>query len=126
MISLSVIALLQVAPSQPLFEIPLEFRGEYNANLNDCGTGNNDSKLRISWDRLRFWESSGKLKELLRLPDGSVVISAEMSGEGEKWMSVYQLRLSEEGKKLSVIHPQTADLDQIAFDRFRCPSRASQ
>jgi hypothetical protein len=114
--------LLQAATvsSPPLFEIPREYWGEYNEVLSDCGTGNNDSRLRISWNTVHFYESSGELKELLRQDDGSIVVIAEHSGEGQTWQSVYQLRLSTDRNSLTVIHPQSIEMAQFSSVRKRC------
>jgi hypothetical protein len=111
-----------LAVSSPLFELPREYWGEYNQTLNDCGTGNNDSRLRISWNTVGFHESTGEIEELLRQPDGSIVVVAKHSGEGRAWKSVYQLRLSDDGEVLTVIHPQSAEMDQFSADRRRCPA----
>jgi hypothetical protein len=107
--------------SVPLFELPREFWGEYNENLADCGTGNNDSRLRVSWNTVHFYESTGEIEKLLRQPDGSIVVVAQHSGEGQTWQSVYQMRLSEDAQILTVIHPQTAEMEQLNTDRRRCP-----
>jgi hypothetical protein len=106
----------------PLLEIPRPFWGEYNERLSDCGTGNNESRLRISWDRLRFYDSTGELRELMRQPDGAIIVVAEHSGEGQRWSSVYQLRLSAERDRLTVVHPQTSEMEQNETVRLRCPS----
>jgi hypothetical protein len=105
----------------PLFELPREFWGEYNEVLADCGTGNNDSRLRVSWNTVQFYESRGEVEELLRQADGSLVVVAKHSGEGQTWQSVYQLRLSSDNQTLTVIHPQSAEIEQFGTDRRRCP-----
>ena len=110
--------------SPPLFEIPRDYWGEYNEVVADCGTGNNDSRLRISWDRIHFYESVGEITGLLRQNDGTLVIVAEHSGEGQKWQSVYQLRLSQDRQRLTVIHPQTVEMGQYSSERTRCPTAA--
>ena len=108
---------------QPLFELPREYWGEFNEVLSDCGTGNNDSRLRISWNTVQFYESIGDVQQLLRQPDGSIVIVAKHSGEGRFWQSVYQLRLSEDGETITVIYPQSADMEQFSSDRKRCSTK---
>lgn len=117
---IAIVAQSAMIAYQPLLEIPHEFWGEYNEVPADCGTGNNDTRLRLSWNTVHFYESSGQLKELLRQPDGSVVVIAEHRGEGQTWQSVYQLRLSPDRKSLSVIHPQTVEIDQFSSERKRC------
>jgi hypothetical protein len=119
---LGLLAQTALVGSTPLFELPREFWGEYNENLTDCGTGNNDSRLRVSWNTVHFYESTGEIEKLLRQPDGSIVVVAQHSGEGQKWQSVYQLRLSKDAQVLTVIHPQTAEMEQLSTDRRRCPA----
>lgn len=108
--------------ASPLLEIPREYWGEYNDILKDCGTGLNDSRLRISWDSIRFYESEGSLKEIIRNPDGSIVVVATHKGEGATWDSTYLLRLSTDQKKLTIVHPQSIDSNQLEVGRLRCPT----
>ena len=123
MIFSTLLALGAAVQDRPqLFEIPRAFWGEYNERLADCGTGNNDSRLRISWDRIRFYESTGELRGLIRQPDGSVVLVAEHHGEGQSWESTYQLRLAPDGSSLTVVHPQTDQMEQSEHTRLRCPA----
>ncbi|MDQ3145189.1 MAG: hypothetical protein M3Q57_10000 [Pseudomonadota bacterium] len=105
----------------PLLEIPRAFWGEYNTDLADCGTGLNDSRLRISWNMLQFYESTGTLREMIRNRDGSVTLLADHAGEGERWTSLYQLGLSPDGKWLTATHPQDAESQQSSMKRQRCP-----
>lgn len=128
MMSLLLAIVLQSAPAPnpPLFELPREYWGEYNEVLSDCGTGNNDTRLRISWNTVQFYESTGEVQEILRQRDGSIVIVAKHSGEGQTWQSVYQLRLSSDGEKLTTIHPQTIEMDQFSSDRQRCAAKTAK
>ena len=124
-LAMTIATALSTQPAVPLLEIPRRFWGEYNEILSDCGTGNNDSRLRISWNRLQFYESEGELRELIRHADGSVTIVAQHTGEGQTWMNVYELRLSADGSRLTVIHPQTGEMQQAESTRRRCPSGRS-
>src|SRR3546814_9088832 len=40
--------------------IPVLFHGEWNQDLSACGTGSSETRLRISADRLRFYEKIGR------------------------------------------------------------------
>lgn len=120
MIMTLVLGLALQGTAQPL-EIPRAFWGEYNDRLEDCGIGNNDSTLGISRDHLEFHESTGELREMIRHSDGTVTVLAEHHGEGQTWTSVYQLRLSADRSRLTVIHPQTSEMEQFEFSRLRCP-----
>jgi hypothetical protein len=118
-----VLALAVLARGSPTpFEIPRHFWGEYNDRLADCGTGNNDSRLRISRDRLQFYESTAMLREMILHRDGSVTVVAEQSGEGQTRTNVFHLRLSADRGNLTVAHPQTNEIVQWESTRRRCPS----
>jgi hypothetical protein len=104
-------------------EIPRRFWGEYNEQLTACGTGNHDSRLRVSWDRVHFYESVGELVSLLRHEDGSVTVEAKHEGEGQVWTAVYNLRLSADDQSLTVTNPQTRELVQHSMRRLRCPAQ---
>jgi hypothetical protein len=120
--ALALAFLASVRGSALPLEIPRPFWGEYNERLADCGTGNNDSRLRISRDRLQFYESTGVLRELIQHRDGSVTIVSEQTGEGQTSTSVYHLRLLDSSNTLTITHPQTRELVQTEETRHRCPS----
>jgi hypothetical protein len=119
MIAFAVLALAAQAADGPV-EIPREFWGEFNSSLEDCGTWDNDSLLHVTKDEVRFFASTGQVYELLEQPDGSLVVVALHSGEGEVWTSVYQFRLSPDASILTTIYPQTELVEQFSFDRLRC------
>jgi hypothetical protein len=110
-------------PETQLLEIPRQLWGQYNADVQACGTGLNHSPLRISWDRMQFYESSAKLEGLLRLRDGSIIVIAKREGEGQTWQSVYRLNYDEPTGALIVTMPQNSEMSQSDFVRFRCPAR---
>jgi hypothetical protein len=119
---LGLVAIAAAAQSgTALLEIPRPYWGEYNENVAHCGTGLNDTRLRVSWDTITFYESTGSLRELIRHPDGSVTILAEHSGEGRRWASLYNLSLSPDRRELTVTHPQDAQMQQGSTIRRRCP-----
>jgi hypothetical protein len=120
-VSLVVIWLAALQTQAPLLEIPRPLWGEYNENVVHCGTGLNDSRLRISWNTVQFYESTGTLRELIRHKDGSVTILADHAGEGQQWTSLYHLALSPDGKRLTTTHSQDAESRQSSTTRLRCP-----
>ena len=123
MIVFAVLALAAQAADRPV-EIPEEFRGEFNASLEDCGTSDNDSLLHVTNDEVRLFDSTGQVYQLLEQPDGSLVVIALHSGEGEVWTSVYQFRLSPDASVLTTLYPQTELVGQFSLDRFHCPAGA--
>lgn len=111
-----------ISRDEPLLEIPRHFWGEYNEDLAACGTGSNESRLRISWDTVQFYESVGELQEMIRLSDNSMIIVANHISEGERFTKTYQLQLSPNGQILKVRSTQDLDTNATEFDRFRCPA----
>ena len=57
----------EIAPTAPTREttatVPTIFHGEWNRVLADCNTDKNDSRLRISADKILFAEGSGTVVE---------------------------------------------------------------
>ncbi|MCW4463688.1 hypothetical protein OK349_18435 [Sphingomonas sp. BT-65] len=80
--------------------IPAAFRGEWNRTAADCGTGNNDSRLRIEAKRLRFHESSGDVIAV-HGEGRTITVRARYSGEGETWEDARSFTLSADGNTLS-------------------------
>lgn len=98
------------SPAAGAATIPAAFRGEWNRKPADCGTGGNDSRLRIEAKRLRFYESSGDV--LAVQGEGrTITVRARYSGEGQTWEAARSFTLSADGKTLS------AD----GIERTRCP-----
>ena len=93
--------------------IPERFLGEWNDVLADCGTANNDSRLRIEPSRLLFSGSEAEVENVEVLHDRSVAIEATFSGEGEVRNEKITLVLSGSGKELST---------GAGDSRRRCPA----
>ncbi len=91
--------------------IPAAFHGEWNADLGACGTGASETRLRISADRVRFYESSGAVRRVEVLNPRVIDVTAEYQGEGDTWRDERRFTLSEDGNSLTV-----SDLV-----RYRCP-----
>ncbi len=95
--------------------VPSPFQGEWNANLEHCGTDLNDSPLKLSVDRIRFYESGGPIRAVVTQGELEVALIAELSGEGETWLSYWHFRLSAD-------HTDLTDVtDDSEFVRYRCP-----
>lgn len=94
----------------PANTIPAVFHGEWNRLVADCGTGRNDSQLRIEARQLRFYESSGAVLSV-REEGRTIVVRARYAGEGQTWEAERRFTLSADGETLS------AD----GLKRLRCP-----
>jgi hypothetical protein len=89
-----------------------QFWGEYNAKLADCGAARSETRLVVEPKTLRFYESAGEVREIITLSPNDVVVLAKFAGEGERWSSMRQFSLSNDGKVLTTRTPRSADLDQ--------------
>lgn len=70
-------------PRDVQFTMPSEFLGEWNENPEHCGTGLNDSHLRITTSTVRFYESGGPVKVVVRRDAFEIMFIAELSGRGK-------------------------------------------
>jgi hypothetical protein len=89
------------APPQDPHTIPAAFHGEWNAQLEHCGTGLNDSAMRIEPRVMRFYESRGDVIRVTRNGERSVSVEANFQGEGETWTETVRLTLSPEDGRLT-------------------------
>ena len=95
--------------------IPARFHGEWNQDLSACGTGSSETRLRISGDRLRFYESAGEVSEVDIVNDRVIEVTAAYSGEGQTWTNERRLSLSPDGDTLTVTG------EGATMTRSRCP-----
>lgn len=81
--------------------IPAAFIGEWNTNTGACGTGNNDSHLRISARQIRFYESDADVRSVTILSQRAIKVNASFAGEGQTWNDQVEFVLSRSGDDLS-------------------------
>jgi hypothetical protein len=98
--------------------IPDPWLGEWNENLEDCGTGNNDSRLRIEANRVLFYEGGGMVRGAFLHGPFEIVVVLDMTGEGQTWIAAHHFIMSASGHYIS-----TDGDDPLV--RYRCP-RASR
>lgn len=96
--------------------VPLQFLGEWNSDVTDCGTGQNDSVLLIRPSHIRFWESSGPIKAVVTTGEQQLFLIVELTGEGETWTAAKHFRLEQGGVALVDVSDHGGE-----FVRFRCP-----
>jgi len=92
--------------------IPAAFLGEWNASLEDCGTGLDLSRMRVEPQRVLFHESEAEAKRVTIHDPRSITIEGPFQGEGESWNGRLRMDLSASGQALTI-----GDLT-----RLRCPS----
>lgn len=100
--------------SDDVADIPARFHGEWNADPDACGTGSSESRLRISADLIRFYESVGVVKDVDIESDRVITVEAQYQGEGDTWSDERRLSLSADGNSLTV----SGGGDMV---RQRCP-----
>ena len=117
---LAALALLPitVAAADLVQAVPSQFIGEWNASVADCGTGLNDSALRISKKQIKYYESDGPIKAVVSHGRYEIALILELSGEGATWISTEHFELSQDGDTLTSIN-QPGE----GFVRYRCPSK---
>lgn len=98
--------------------IPSKFHGEWNENLTDCGTGNNESSLTITATEMHFYESDGTVRGAFMRGAYEILIVLDMSGLGNSWMTSFQYTLAGNGQYLS-----SRNDDGTLFVRYRCPAK---
>ena len=110
-------ASIQATAAEVVDDVPEQFLGEWNSVIADCGTGNNDSVLRIERNHIYFWESDGPIKSIVAHGQYEIALITELTGEGQTWLSTAQFKLSPGKDKLIF-----TSIPGEEFVRYRCPS----
>jgi hypothetical protein len=92
--------------------IPAAFLGEWNVSLQACGTGLDESRMRVEPQRVLFHESEAEAERVTIHDPRSITIEGPFQGEGESWNGHLRMDLSASGQALTI-----GDLT-----RRRCPS----
>ncbi len=95
-------------------KIPKPFQGEWNSNLEQCGSQAGDTRLVIDAQRIQFHESQGLIQDIATDGERKLTGKIELSGEGETWLSDIDFQLSDDQQAL------TAITDGSSFVRYRC------
>lgn len=114
--SVFIVASGSVVAAEPVESMPTQFIGKWNAVVTDCGTGNNDSALEIKANHISYWESDGPIKAIVAHGRYEVALIAELSGEGETWLTTAQFKLSPGEDRLT-----STSIPGSEFVRYRCP-----
>jgi hypothetical protein len=94
--------------------IPARFQGQWVGNLGDCGKLS-DTNLKISANRVDFWESFGTVRSVKTQGTSDLYVTANFSSEGENYSETVHFRLSNNQKALTTIGD-----DGSQFTRYRC------
>lgn len=76
--------------------IPVQFQGtwDWENGRYECGSPLSEGNLVIGLNRLKFYESSGSVSEVLVTGDLEMTTTAEYSGEGSTWTETDTFQLS--------------------------------
>lgn len=101
------------APS-PEGAVPQALRGNWTGVSDRCGDRAAALELAIGPDSLIFHESVGTVEAVATGADGAIRVTAAFTGEGESWTRTLTLRLSADGRTLTIVN------DGAATTRKRC------
>lgn len=100
------------APPQPL-TIPAAFQGVWAATTDDCEKPA-ETRLEMSADHLRFYESSGKVASVDASQANEILVTVALSGEGALSQRSFRYRLIDGGEGLFDV--------RNGLRRIRCPT----
>ena len=79
--------------------VPERFVGTWAGAPASCGSDTDDLALRLTSRHLTYWESDGPIRAVVVRGD-EIALIAELSGEGETWLSTAKFELSPDGRTL--------------------------
>lgn len=96
--------------------VPAAFQAEWAANLKTCGAGIDADWMRLTPSEIRYYESGGKVTAVVVNSPLDIVVSADLSGEGETWSRSFHFVLSPDQSQLTDVS------DKTGMIRQRCPA----
>lgn len=103
--------------------VPARFIGHWAGSPAACrDPAADDARLYIGADRVRFWESEGPVVAAVTGDPEELLVVAELSGEGQTWLTTAHFRLSADGRWLEDVE----SLPQLPFRRYRCAEPAAR
>ncbi|AFY37696.1 hypothetical protein Lepto7376_1344 [[Leptolyngbya] sp. PCC 7376] len=93
-------------------EIPAQFQGEWNMDLEGCGSLLSDGRLEIGPNQLQFYESVGTVSNIMVTGTAGLTVTSEYFSEGETFTDTDSFQLS--GDNLTLTHLGTNTV------RYRC------
>jgi hypothetical protein len=79
--------------------VPARFVGDWAGGPASCGSEADDLVLRLTSHHISYWESAGPIRPAVVRGD-EIALVAELSGEGETWLSTIKFELSPDGRML--------------------------
>lgn len=112
-------AIAAAPPGEPrrLEAIPEDFLGAWNFALEDCGEAASEGGLVMGADRIEYYESVATVEAVSSAAEGSIMVTAGFTGEGETWTERLGYELNATGDRLT-----TTTEDGSISVRMRCPA----
>lgn len=102
-------------------QVPDQYIGQWAGRPESCGSDADDLTLRISKERIAYWESEGPILASVSRGARDLALIIELSGEGETWLATAKFELSADGQQL--VDSTTIPGESIV--RHRCPAVAA-
>lgn len=98
--------------------VPSGFTGTWDFEDGDCSRS---SELRFTIDRdgATFYESTGEASTIRQVAPNSVIVTLQMTGEGESWTEETRLTLDPGGRTLTRTDPSGGSYEELKYRR--CP-----
>ena len=110
-----------VGASSDAPRVPDQYIGQWAGSPEACGSDADDLTLRLSKDRIAYWESAGPILASVSRGGRDLALIMELSGEGEKWLATAKFELSADGQQL--VDSTTIPGESVV--RHRCPAIAA-
>lgn len=104
----------ETTTAQPL-EVPTQFQGTWNLDLESCSSGRGDGRLVIMPDSIRHYASAGPFTEVVIHSDSEITVMAELteSGYPPSFVRTDSYQLSDD-------HSELTDVES-GITRKKCP-----
>ena len=110
-----------VGASSDAPRVPDQYIGQWAGRPESCGSDADLLTLRLSKDRIAYWESEGPILASVSRGARDLALIIELSGEGETWLATAKFELSADGQQL--VDSTTIPGESIV--RQRCPTVAA-
>mgnify|MGYP005753129797 FL=1 len=117
----AILASASVGASADLPRVPDQYIGKWAGNPEACDSEADDMTLRISANRIAYWESEGLILASVSRGTRELALIIELSGEGETWLATAKFELSADGQQLVA----STNIPGESVVRHRCPTVAA-
>lgn len=110
-----------VGASSDTPRVPEQYIGQWAGRPESCGSDADDLTLRLSKDRIAYWESEGPILASVSRGARDLALIIELSGEGETRLATAKFELSADGQQL--VDSTTIPGESVV--RHKCPTVAA-